>query len=146
LLQPVAARPSMEAAARRLAVQGASGLPEELRAAAQVRLAARLEALRAAGVSLALVAPPLAGRHAEAVAEQGGQQRAEAAPTFAVLREAAERAAPERRKVLDESARHSEAAFSAVPRLRPVRPARKPARVGPARIVRVTAAASTTRQ
>ena len=145
--QPEAVRCLMATrAARWLAEQAASGPREALPAAAQVWLAARLEALRAAEASLASAVPPLAGRHAEAVAEQGEQQRVAAAPSFAVLYEAVQRVAPERRKGLDELARRSGADVSAVPRLRSVRRAPKPARVGPARIARVTAAASTTRQ
>jgi hypothetical protein len=146
LLQPVVARPSMERRARRLAAQEASVLLEESGAAAQVRLAARLEALRATVASPALAARPRAERHA--AAEQAGQQRAESARSFAALHEAVERAASEHLMALDESVRRLEAVLSVVarPRPRPVRPALKPARVGPARIARVTAAASTTRQ
>jgi hypothetical protein len=134
LLQPaaVAARSSMETAAQqRLAVRGPSRLLE----ASPVRLAARLEVLRATVVSTALAA--------RLPAERAVLQRAEAAP-FSAVRHGAERAAPAHREGLDDSARRSETVLSAFARLRSARPARKPARVGP-RIAHVTAAASATR-
>ncbi|OJU99294.1 MAG: hypothetical protein BGO16_06320 [Nitrobacter sp. 62-23] len=135
LLRPAAvARFSMETAARRrLAARETSGLLE----ASQVRLAARLEALRVTVVSPALAARLSAG---QAVLQQA------AAPPFSAVLHEAERAAPARREGLDDSARRSVTDLSAFARPRSVRPARKPARVGPARIARVTAAASTTRQ
>jgi hypothetical protein len=144
--QPAAVHSLMAtAAARRLAGQAASEPLVASPASAQVRPAARLEALRAAEEPRASGARQPAARRAEEVAVPDVRLRAEAAPSSAVLREAGGQAAQARWEAFGDSELRAEAGLFVVVRPRSVLRVRKPARVGPARIARTTAAASATR-
>ncbi|WP_412773873.1 hypothetical protein [Nitrobacter sp.] len=125
LSQPGAERSLIEtAAARRLEALVASGQPEAS------RLSARLAALYGKAVPPALAVRPPAESHAEKTARGAAPHETE------------EKGVRARREGLDDSGRSSEAGLSAVPL--PVRRARKPARVGPARTARATALSSAT--